>query len=419
MFLKRVRGVRDILPSEAEKIHIVVDTCTDIAKSFGFREVILPVLEHLELYLHTLGETTDIVEKQMFCIMPRGEHNKDELYVLRPEGTAGIVRMYKENNLKTIYSMRRFFYFGPMFRYERPQKGRFREFYQFGIEIFAEPPVGSDFVIIKLASLILERLNIKYELEVNSIGCINCRKDFINSVGPKLEKLKHRLCNVCLQRLSKNPLRIFDCKTDMLWLSKEINVMDLDIQKFLCKNCNKEYEETLILLKENNIEYKTIPTLVRGLDYYNGFVFEFKTNLLQAAQNTLCAGGRYDGLVSQVDAETKYACGAAFGIDRLVELVQYLPINAVTKVGIAIVNDNYFHKAFSFIDNLLNIKNAVIIGPIKSKSLKAQLRIFNNENCKYVIIVGDEVKYNQVVVKNFEKNIQNVVNISEINKVIQ
>lgn len=419
MITKKVRGVRDILPEQVKKIRTVIDTCETIVKTFGFQEVILPTIENVKLYEHTIGETTDIVEKQMFRIIPRNDSD-DEIYVLRPEGTAGIVRMYKENNLKNLYPVKRFFYFGPMFRYERPQKGRFREFYQFGIEIFDEPQISSDFVIVKIISMILEKLKVKYELEVNSIGCNTCRKEFINVLVKELNKIKDKICDVCQQRLVRNPLRILDCKKDYQLISQELDLKTkLNIENFLCKDCKNDYEKTLVLMQENNITYKKVPSLVRGLDYYNGFVFEFKSLMLESAQNTICAGGRYDSLISQVDPETKYACGAAFGVDRLIEVVQVTDVQEeIIKIGIAIVNDNYISAAFKIVDKIMNNKNFIILGPVMRKSLKAQLRMFNNEKCKYVIIVGDEINQGRLVVKDFVRNLQKEVPIDEVISVI-
>ncbi len=417
MIIKKVRGVKDILPEEVEKINIVVKTCIETVKTFGFKEVILPVLEKIELYQHSVGETTDIVEKQMFKIASRTEE-QTETIVLRPEGTAGIVRMFVENNLKDKYPLKRFYYFGPMFRYERPQKARYREFYQFGIEIFAEAPPSSDFLLIKIANNIFEKLKIKVELEINSIGCVNCRKDYIVALKRELEKIKSFLCDVCKNRIEKNPLRVFDCKSDVEKVKRIAE--KINIQNFLCDSCKKNFDDLIKLFDENKIQYKLVPTLVRGLDYYNGTVFEYKTQLLDAAQNTLCAGGRYDGLISQFEPQIKHACGLAFGIDRITEiLTEHKGVDEVIKIGIAIVDEKFLIAGLNLIDKILeNKKDVQIIGPFTEKSLKAQLRLFNNENCKYVIIIGEEMKQDKIVLKNFLYNTQQVVELQNLHKFI-
>lgn len=411
MELKKIRGVRDILPEDTEKIRYIVNKFSDISKKFLFREVLLPTIEYFQLYNHTLGETTEIVNKQMFEIALRSEEDQEKM-VLRPEGTAGMLRVFLENNLRDKYPLKRFFYFGPMFRYERPQKGRYREFYQFGLEIFGEPAVGSDFLIIFLINNMLNAIGIKYELEINSIGCVNCRKNFISYLKEYLNEIRDNLCDLCKKRLDSNPLRILDCKSDSkLFSEKEIN-----IQKFLCDNCKRDFDSTIKLLDEMKIKYKIVPTLVRGLDYYNGFVFEYKTELLNAAQNTICAGGRYDELIKRYDKQTGFACGAAFGIDRILEIFKYNNDKKQQniKIGIATVNDDFFVTAVKILEQIVSCYNLILIGPFYKKSFKSQLRMFNNEKCKYVIIVGEETKNNKVVIKNFQANVQQEVEVDRL-----
>jgi histidyl-tRNA synthetase len=371
------------------------------------------------LYQHSIGETTDIVEKQMFKIVSRNPaEEQTETIVLRPEGTAGIVRMFVENNFKDKYSLKRFYYFGPMFRYERPQKGRYREFYQFGIEIFGEPAPSSDFLLIKIVNSVFEKLKIKVDLEINSIGCKNCRKNYVVELKEELEKIKESLCDVCKNRVERNPLRVFDCKTDVDKVKKLAE--KVNIQNYLCESCKKNFISLVKLLDENKISHKIVPTLVRGLDYYNGTVFEYKTQLLDAAQNTICAGGRYDEFITQVEPQVNYACGLAFGIDRIVEVLkEYKEKNDKIKVGIAIVDNKFLSTGFNVLDKLLeNKKNVQIVGPFTEKSLKSQLRLFNNENCKYVVIIGEETEQNKVVLKNFYNNSQQVVELQDLDKFI-
>ncbi|MFN3550353.1 MAG: histidine--tRNA ligase, partial [Endomicrobiia bacterium] len=388
MEIKSIRGVRDLLPEDVEKLRYVEKTCREIVEKYGFKEIIIPTIENVLLYQHSVGETSDVVTKQMFEVVNKDKKDNKNV-VLRPEGTAGVVRAFVEHNFKDKYPVKRFFYFGSMFRYERPQKGRFREFYQFGIEIFNEFSISSDLLLIKIIDEIFQNLKLEVVLEINTIGCQECRKEFVNILKEKIKNLQLQLCNLCNERLQKNPLRIFDCKVDLPKLKEKLN--DFNIQNYLCEKCNVSFKQILEGLEKQKIIYTINPMLVRGLDYYNGFVFEYKTKLLDAAQNTLCAGGRYDGLIEKFLSEEIPACGAAFGIDRIIEVVK-VPQKESLKVGIGIVNETFLLKAFEIL-KMLSSKNKDIIflGPFSKKSLKSQMRLFNNENCKYVLLVGEEI----------------------------
>ncbi|MCS7231009.1 MAG: histidine--tRNA ligase [Elusimicrobiota bacterium] len=415
MQTKRVRGVKDILPEVAKKIQYIEYTCQSLSEKFGFKKIILPIIENFQLYQHSLGFTSDIVEKQMFIIQNKSQEEK-ETFVLRPEGTAGMVRAFVENNFKNRYYLKRFFYFGPMFRYERPQKGRYREFYQFGLEIFEEPPGSGDVVLVSLINKILKELSIDFILEVNTIGCPECRGKILDVVKNELNKVKDILCDSCKIKLEKNPLRILDCKTDIVKIDKDI-LEKINIQNHICKRCKKEFEVVINLFEILSISYKIEPKIVRGLDYYNGFVFEYKCYKLEGAQNTICAGGRYDFLISQFDRQTNFACGAALGIDRILDVISEEFRNNETKikVGIGIVEDKYIGKSFEMLDIISkNFEDVVVIGPFGNRSLKSQLRLFNNENCRYVIIIGDEIKENKIIIKDFEKNKQEILKIEDL-----
>ncbi|MCX7956714.1 MAG: histidine--tRNA ligase [Endomicrobia bacterium] len=418
-FIKRVRGVRDILPEESSKLDFIISICEKYSKQFGFKKVILPIIENIQLYVHSIGEITEIVEKQMFSINSKDLDEKIAM-TLRPEGTAGMVRSYIENSLKNKYFLKRFYYFGSMFRYERPQKGRYREFYQFGVETFEEPPGSNEISIITLINNILNKLNINYNLEINTIGCPECRPNIFSVLKTEFLKYKDNLCDLCKIRLNRNPLRILDCKIDIPNLEKENVLEKVNFFNLVCNNCKKDIEKVLELLNLLNIRYNINPKIVRGLDYYNGFVFEYQNTELKSAQNTICAGGRYDFLIRQLDPNTQYACGAAFGVDRMAES---LPSNfeevGILKIGIATVNERYFKEAFSIAKKLLDFNSLLILGPFYEKSLRSQLRLFNNENCKYAIIVGDEISKEQLVIKNLKENKQDILNINRIYNLIK
>jgi histidyl-tRNA synthetase len=403
-FLRAVRGTRDIFGIEAIKMRFVETVCFEIFKNYGFKEIIFPTFEEIGLYLRSVGETTDIVEKQMYEFLDK----KGRRLVLRPEGTASVVRVFNEHNLNDRFVIKRFCYFGPMFRYERPQRGRYREFYQFGAEIFAELPPAADFVLIKCVKEVLNKLNIETQLYINSVGCISCREKYKNDL---VQKLKEKdLCNDCKSRIDRNPLRILDCKIDYEKIKDVSSIIDT-----LCDKCRKDYEGIKTLLKEEKINFFEDKLLVRGLDYYTGFVFEFKTKNLSFAESTICAGGRYDNLTKELGGQEVVACGCAFGIDRIVEILdeKLLPKER-TKLGIAIVSDEYLVRSIEVIDKIKNLEKYIILGLFSGKSLKSQMRNFNNEGCDYVIIIGEEIKNGYVVIKNLKDNYQTNIKLETI-----
>ncbi len=404
--IKSVRGVRDIIDVEAKKLRFVEGICRETAIRYGFKEIVLPTFEDIKLYTKGVGDTTDIVQKQMYEF----EDKKGRKLVLRPEGTAGIVRVFNEHNLKEKFSLKRFFYFGSMFRYERPQKGRYREFYQFGTEIFSEESPAADLVLIKSIIEVFERLNINTELCINSVGCKDCRISYKQKLIDALEK--EILCDDCKLRIEKNPLRILDCKTDSEKIKNVPNIIES-----LCDKCLEDYNNIKSLLKDQEINYFEDKMLVRGLDYYTGFVFEFKSKSLDAAQNTVCAGGRYDNLVNDLGGQDICACGCAFGIDRIMEVINstIFQVEKNNKVGVGIVSNEYLNFALKVVDK---IKNCVVVGPFSNRSLKSQMRCFDNEKCGYVIIVGKESLNNDIIVKNLEKNSQHIINIEKIKEEI-
>lgn len=402
---KYVRGTRDIFGKDAEKFRFVEEVCRKTVQKYGFREIILPTFEEISLYVRSVGDTTDIVEKQMYEF----EDKKGRKLVLRPEGTAGVVRAFIEHNLKDVFALKRFFYYGSMFRYERPQKGRYREFYQFGMEIFNEGGPAGDVFLIKCICEIINFLSIKNRLYINSVGCDVCRKKYREYLVEILRNME--LCEDCVARLDRNPLRVLDCKIDS---HKVDNIKGMT--EFLCDSCGKEYSEIRKFLSSEKIDFVEDKLLVRGLDYYTGFVFEFKGVELDAAQSTICAGGRYNNLVKSLGGEDVVSCGAAFGIDRIVGMLnEGLIKNKKVRVGISVVSDEYLSVAFKIFDSLEN-KEFVLLGPFSGKSLKSQLRIFNNEGCNYAIIVGEECANGEVVVKNLKENVQKILKIEEVIK---
>ncbi|MFQ3675726.1 MAG: histidine--tRNA ligase, partial [Endomicrobiia bacterium] len=339
MKIKSVRGTRDIFGIESKKIRFVEKVCFETFQRYGFKEIIFPTFEDVDLYIRSVGEITDIVEKQMYEFLDK----KGRKLVLRPEGTASVVRVFNEHNLNDKFALKRFCYFGPMFRYERPQKGRYREFYQFGGEIFGELVPAADFILIKCVEEVLEKLNIDAQLYINSVGCISCRERYKNDLLDKLSKKD--LCVDCKSRITKNPLRILDCKIDY----DKLNDVPGIVENF-CEKCKKDYDSIKNILISQKINFLEDKLLVRGLDYYTSFVFEFKIRSLSSEESTICAGGRYDNLTKDLGGENIPACGCAFGIDRIVEILdeKLLPVEQL-KIGISTVNEKYLTKSLEII----------------------------------------------------------------------
>jgi histidyl-tRNA synthetase len=399
MELRAIRGTRDILPAESAVHRHIERVCRKHAERLGFREIILPVFEDRALYARSVGETSDIVEKQMFEL----QDSRERPFVLRPEGTASMVRAFVMNGLQEREPLKRFYYSGPMYRHERPQKGRYREFFQFGLEMFNEPAPASDILLVKLVADILRTLGAPVDIMLNSVGCPACRPAYTETLRAHLSSAAHELCEDCRRRLDRNPLRVLDCKVDAAKGAAFPRITDS-----LCERCRDDYRTTVQQLRRTGVAVVEDPLLVRGLDYYTGVVFECRASALDAAQNTVCAGGRYDGLVREFGGGDVPACGCAFGVDRLCSLVAESS-DTITRVGIAMVDDRYLPGA---LDIAFALDGVRVIGPFSGRSLKAQMRVFNNAGCRYVIIVGEEVRGGNAVLKDLSDGGQRVVPVA-------
>ncbi len=408
---RKVKGVKDILPPESLWWNKIIEKIKNIYVKFGYEEIIIPILEYTNLYIRSIGEQTDIVEKEMFTFEDRGGRN----ICLRPEGTAGTIRAYVENNLYTRYRVAKLYYIGPMFRAERPQKGRLRQFYQFGSETIGSDSPFIDVEVILMYSEILKELGIdKFNLKINSTGCKNCRKEYINKLRDFLNKHKKELCSDCQKRAEKNPLRTLDCKNAQC---QKIYENAPKIYDYLCEDCKLHFNQVVKSLKDININFEVDPKLVRGFDYYTRTVFEFISPSL-GAQSTLIGGGRYDNLVEEIGGPSVQAVGAAGGIERIVLALENKLKQSSCKVYksiyIAIHPEVQFEKIFKII-NLLKNTDFALFPNYEKRSLKSQLREANKLNIDAVIILApEELKENKVILKLMKDSKEITININKI-----
>ena len=319
------KGTKDVLPSDSYKWQFVEKTAREVASLFGASEIRTPTFEHTEVFLRGVGETTDIVNKEMYTFLDKGGRS----ITLKPEGTAGVARAFVENGMHSQVLPAKFFYITQCFRYERPQAGRLREFHQFGIEFLGSTEANIDAETIMLAKTFLDKVGIKnISLYINSIGCKECRKKYQQALKDFLNTNVNDMCELCKDRLEKNPLRVLDCKNDKC---KEITKDAPKILDYICDDCKAHFEKVQELLTVAGVEFKVDPNIVRGLDYYNKTVFEFVSDNI-GAQGTVCGGGRYDGLIAQLGGNDVAGIGFAVGIERILMLLE--------NTGVKIENPN-------------------------------------------------------------------------------
>ncbi len=396
-----LRGFKDILPSDMEKWHRLENIAKETLEAFGFKEIRTPILEKTQLFTRSVGEGTDIVEKEMYTFKDKS----DESITLRPEGTAGVVRSYIDNHLGNL-PYRKYYYIGPMFRYERPQKGRQRQFNQIGVEVFGIDNPSIDAEIVYMNQVVLEKLGIdNLTIEINNIGCNVCRADYIVKLKKYFSVYKNELCDDCKKRLNKNPLRILDCK------NKGCKLIAKDAPKiveYACDNCKTHYDNVKLRLNQLNINFKENPHLVRGLDYYTKFVFEIITDKL-GSQGTVSAGGRYDGLVAQLGGKNTSGVGFASGCERLVELMDKSETSAF-EYYVANMDEDEYAMKLSY--ELIKSTSKRVYVEYEKRSLKSMLKKADKMNVDFVIIVGEEEKkQNKIIVKDMKNSTQNKYDI--------
>ncbi len=403
--IKKVRGFQDIYGENAKKYRFVVDTARDVFKRYNFQEIILPYVEDVSLFIRSVGEETDIVQKEMYVFEDKGGRK----VALRPEGTASAVRAYIEERLYAKGGYHKLFYEGAMFRYERPQAGRYRQFHQIGAEIFGVDTPLADAELIKMVKDILDNLGIQVRLEINTLGDFESRKKYIQVLREFLEKHKNELCEDCQKRIERNPLRVLDCKVETC---KDITKDAPVLLDFLSEESLQRYEKLKEYLKAMNIDFVENPRLVRGLDYYTDTVFEFITDKI-GAQGTVAAGGRYDNLVEQLGGPKTPALGFAAGVERLMLLVENLPEDEPL-VGIIPVISDFNVSAIETADKLRKkgIKTELLL---KEGSMKSKMKLANKLNAAYVIFISEkpELKDMETGEQEIFENIDDLIDVLE------
>ena len=394
---KKVKGTEDILPVDSYKWQFVENVMKKEAECFGFKEIRTPVFEHTMLFNRSVGETTDVVQKEMYTFDTKG----GESITLRPEGTAGAARAYLEHALYNDGLPVKAYYLLSCYRYEKAQAGRQREFHQFGMETYGAADAKADAEMICAASSIFDRLGVEnINLEINSIGCKNCRKDYTAALKNYFESHKSELCPTCLSRLDRNPMRILDCKNE----SCKVIAKDAPtVLQYICGDCSEHFDKVKTFLNAADVEYTVNPTIVRGLDYYTRTVFEFVTDCI-GAQSTVCGGGRYDGLIEELGGQPTPSLGFAMGIERLLMVLDAqnieIPKPSTCDLYIAALGDDAEVRAFSLIKELREA-SLIAEGDIVGRGLRAQMKYANKIGAKFSMVIGDDdISKNSAKVKN-------------------
>ncbi len=412
----RPYGTKDVLPAEVNKWQTVERCAAETAEYFGFREIRFPTFENTTLFKRSVGDTTDVVQKEMYSVTAKSRDNgKDpEEFTLRPEGTAGAARAAIENGLLNEALPQKVYYMISCFRHEKPQAGRLREFHQFGAEMYGSKDASADAEVIALARSLLDSLGLEnVELFINSIGCPKCRAEYHKALKEYFGKHKDELCHTCLDRLERNPMRILDCKSPICQgIAKDAPV----ILDFLCEECSAHFEKLKTLLNDMGIKFSVDPKIVRGLDYYTKTVFEFITNDI-GAQGTVCGGGRYDGLIEQLGGNPLPALGFAMGLERIIMTmenagVEFVPENKC-ELYIATMGEAAQRKA-AVLTNDLRADGFFVETDTMNRGLKPQMKYANKIGAVFTMVLGDnELETGKAKLKNMETGEQTDIALDE------
>lgn len=405
------RGTKDILPNQVYQWHYVEKIFMDLCSKYGFQEIRTPMFEHTELFARGVGDTTDIVEKQMYTFKDFGGRS----LTLKPEGTSPVVRAFVENKMYAEVQPTKLCYDISCFRYEKPQAGRLREFHQFGAEVFGTSNMMADAEVISLAADFLETLGIKgLELHINSIGCPECRETYRTALREFLKPKYDQLCDTCKSRYDRNPMRILDCKSEVC---QELVQGAPKMLDYLCDECRDAFEEVKANLDAMKIAYVVDPGIVRGLDYYTKTAFEFVSNQI-GAQGTVCGGGRYDNLIEEIGGPSTPGVGFGLGIERLLLVLEASGIEIPKENGIdvfvAVMGDEAKAYGLSLMRELR--KNGVRAGmDVMGRNIKGQFKYANRLDAKYTIVIGeDELRKGVVSLKDMTTGEQREIALSEI-----
>ncbi len=397
LITKAIKGTKDVLPKDVYKNQYIEATCLGVAEQFGYKEIRTPVFEHTELFQRGVGDTTDVVQKEMYTFDDKGGRS----ITLRPEGTAGAVRSYLENGLCNEALPQKVCYKTSCYRYEKPQAGRLREFHQFGIECFGSASPLADAEIIALAKTIFDNLEVKdLSLEINSIGCPTCRAEYHKALKEYFSARKDELCDTCKDRLERNPMRILDCKSPVCSeIAKDAPIM-LD---YLCDECREHFDKVQAYLKAQDIAFNINPKIVRGLDYYTKTVFEFVSDSI-GAQGTVCGGGRYDGLVEELGGQKTASLGFGMGLERLMLLMEAqncpFPEPQAADLFIVALGDKAVLKALE-ISKDMRAEGFGCLMDLNQRSVRAQMKYADKLGAKFNLVIGDnEVESGCAKLKN-------------------
>ena len=408
LITKAIKGTKDVLPKDVHKNQYIEATALDIASKFGYKEIRTPVFEHTELFQRGVGDTTDVVQKEMYTFDDKGGRS----ITLRPEGTAGAVRSYLENGLCNEALPQKVCYLISCYRYEKPQAGRLREFHQFGVECFGSASPLADAEIIALAKSLFDTLGVKdLSLEINSIGCPTCRAEYHKALKEYFSSRKDELCNTCKSRLDRNPMRILDCKSPICHEIAEGAPVVID---YLCDECKEHFENVQKYLKAQNIEYTINPQIVRGLDYYTKTVFEFVSNKI-GAQGTVCGGGRYDGLVEELGGQHTPSLGFAMGIERLMLLMEAqgceFPEAEKPDLFIVALGEKATLKAVEIAKDMREEGFSALLD-LNQRSVRAQMKYADKLGAKFNVVIGDnEVEAKTAKLKNMQTGEETEINL--------
>lgn len=409
------KGTKDVMPSESYKWHFVEKAFADICAKYGFKEIRTPIFEHTELFTRGIGETTDVVQKEMYTFKDHAGRS----ITLKPEGTSPAVRAFIEHKTYADVQPTKMYYVTPCFRYEKPQSGRLREFHQFGIETFGTGNMMADAEIIALGYDFLSSLGVKdVELRINSIGCPNCRKKHREALKAFLEPKYDELCDTCKTRYEKNPLRILDCKSPICQELVKGAPMMID---YLCDECRQAFDELQKNLTAMGIPFTVDPGIVRGLDYYTKTAFEFVSNNI-GAQGTVCGGGRYDHLIEEIGGPPIPGVGFGLGIERLLMVMEAngveIPRPESLDVFIAFMGERA--KAFALgLMRRLRCSGVRAEMDILNRNVKGQFKYADRLNARYTVVIGDnELDEGKVTLKNMATGEQKLIAIEDIEKEI-